>query len=436
MARFLAMTFPLAGHVVPLVPILRQLIDFGHEVVWIAGRSFQAQVEKTGATFRALPMKIDPGEMDIYDLYPELRHSKGLAQAVCYLKTVFLAPSISQIESIDEVLADFPADVLVGDVASVGPFLKAELAGFPSAMISVCPLCCVSRDTAPSPLGLLPGTSAIAKVRNRILNFLVHGVLLRDVTIYANNLRENLGLKRLRGPAMKCGDNGVPSVLIQTSTHGFEYPRSDLPEHTYFIGPILSEPDPSFQTPHWWADLQSSKPVVLVTQGTLAKDPTDLIVPTLDGLKRQNVLVVAVSVRREQLADCPENARVEPFIPFGNLLPYVDVMVTNGGYGGTQMALAQGIPVVVAGATEDKMEVGARVQWSRTGINLRTKRPSPQRLREAVNEVLSNGVYRENARRIQADFSRHNAPREAAEILVALSKGEIGGQHSRTSRRT
>jgi UDP:flavonoid glycosyltransferase YjiC (YdhE family) len=32
-------------------------------------------------------------------------------------------------------------------------------------------------------------------------------------------------------------------------------------------------------------------------------------------------------------------------------------MVTNGGYGGVQMALSYGVPLVVAGASEDKPEV-------------------------------------------------------------------------------
>jgi UDP:flavonoid glycosyltransferase YjiC (YdhE family) len=36
-------------------------------------------------------------------------------------------------------------------------------------------------------------------------------------------------------------------------------------------------------------------------------------------------------------------------------------MVTNGGYGGVQMALAHAVPLVVAGAKEDKPEVAGRV---------------------------------------------------------------------------
>ena len=87
--------------------------------------------------------------------------------------------------------------------------------------------------------------------------------------------------------------------------------------------------------------------------------------------------------------------------------------------------MANGIPLVVAGETEDKMEVAARVEWSGAGINLRKKRPSPGQVRDAVKEVLSNPVYRNNARRIQVDFAKYDAPTRAAELLEALTSGEL-----------
>ncbi len=71
------------------------------------------------------------------------------------------------------------------------------------------------------------------------------------------------------------------------------------------------------------------------------------------------------------------------------------------------------------------MEVAARVEWAGAGINLRKQRPSPEKVRDAVKEVLVNPVYRENARRIQSDFAKYDAPTRAAELLEALAKGEL-----------
>ncbi|MBN2128689.1 MAG: hypothetical protein JW741_04305 [Sedimentisphaerales bacterium] len=423
MARFLMMTQPYPGHVTPSAPIARKLVERGHEIVWIAGRRFKEKVEATGARFHALPEERDPNGMEVYDFHPELKKLKGLAQIKWWLKHVFLDGCFAEIEVFDEVLADFPAEVLLGDSVALGLYFRAEMGGLPSACISLLPGSMPSRDTAPYGLGLLPGTSVFARMRNELLNLLVNRILLRDVTTYANEVRGRLGLGPLDGPFLAAMPRKI-SLIMQLSTGVFEYPRSDLPGHIHKIGPILPEPHPAFAPPSWWADLDTAQPVVLVNQGTIANVLDDLIVPTIAGLRDEQMLVVAVPVKQGQLGELPANVRAEPFIPFDRLLPHVDVMVTNGGYGGTQLALAYGIPLVVAGETEDKREVAARVQWSGAGINLRKHRPSPQAVRKAVQRVLAEPTYRENAKRIQTDFAQHDAPTQAAELLESLTRKE------------
>ncbi|PRC57278.1 glycosyl transferase, partial [Mycobacterium sp. ITM-2017-0098] len=71
----------------------------------------------------------------------------------------------------------------------------------------------------------------------------------------------------------------------------------------------------------------------------------------------------------------PPNTYVAEYLPHDVLLPMVDVMVTNGGYGSVQRALSDGVPLVVAGQTEDKPEVAARVEYFGAGVNLRTGTP-------------------------------------------------------------
>jgi len=426
MVRFLMSTFPSIGHVTPCIPIARKLVKRGHEVVWLTGRVYRERIESTGARFHPVPKEIDPGEMEIYEFYPQMNELKGLAQIKWIIKHVCLDACVPLIETGGSIRAHFQPDVLVGDPFAFGlGFMGEMMGGQIGACISLTPLSLPSRDTAPSGLGLVPGNNFITRARNRLLNFLIHRVLLRDVTTYANNTRRELGLGPLNGPFFDSMWR-IPSLIMHISTPAFEYPRSDLPENVHFIGPILPESDDTFQPPDWWSDLNGSETVILVNQGTIAKNLHDLVIPTIEGLKDQKMLLVAIPVEEGQLGELPEHVRAEPFIPFDHLLPHVDVMVTNGGYGGTQLALAHGIPLVVAGETEDKMEVAARVEWAGAGINLRKQRPSPAEVRNAVKEVLANPVYRENAKRIQFDFSKYDAPTRAAELLEALASGELG----------
>ena len=106
--------------------------------------------------------------------------------------------------------------------------------------------------------------------------------------------------------------------------------------------------------------------------------------PTLEALADEPVRVVATTGGRpvEEVLDrldgrLPANAQLAELVPYADLLPRTAVVVTNGGWGGVQQALAHGVPVVVAGASEEKPEVAARAAWSGAGIDLRTGRPSP-----------------------------------------------------------
>jgi UDP:flavonoid glycosyltransferase YjiC (YdhE family) len=76
------------------------------------------------------------------------------------------------------------------------------------------------------------------------------------------------------------------------------------------------------------------------------------------------------------------------------------VYITNGGYGGLHYAMENGVPIVVAGDTEDKPEGAARVAWAGAGINLKTGRPAPSAIRDAVRKVLGDGRYQAGSRRI------------------------------------
>jgi UDP:flavonoid glycosyltransferase YjiC (YdhE family) len=110
---------------------------------------------------------------------------------------------------------------------------------------------------------------------------------------------------------------------------------------------------------------------------------------------------------------------VADFLPLDWLFPKVDALVTNGGYGTVNQALSHGIPVVGAGASEDKPDVNARVAWSGVGIGLQTNTPAPEALRVAVRHVLDEPQYRTRAKVLAAEFATVDT---TAEILAVLTE--------------
>lgn len=120
--------------------------------------------------------------------------------------------------------------------------------------------------------------------------------------------------------------------------------------------------------------------------------------------------------------ELPANVRLVSFIPHSELLPYVDVMITNAGYNGVLAALSQGVPLVCAGKTEDKADVSARVVYAEAGIDLGTDSPSEASIKNAVQDVLEIEKYRNGARRVQQSFQESRGAAEACDLLEKLGK--------------
>jgi UDP:flavonoid glycosyltransferase YjiC (YdhE family) len=292
----------------------------------------------------------------------------------------------------------------------------------PVVALGIFPLGVKSRDTAPFGLGVLPRAGWLGRMRNAGLTVLAEKVVFGSVQKEAD--------------AMSVREVGVPlggfildwpsraDAVAQFTVPGFEYPRADLPAHVRFAG-ALPAPASAAPTPPWWTDLDGSRPVVHVTQGTIANsDFGQLVLPTIAALAASDVLVVVSTggrARAELPAELPSNVRVAEYLPYDRLLPLVDVMVTNGGYGGVQQALGHGVPLVVAGQTEDKVEVSARVEWSGAGVNLRTSRPTSARVAEAVEKLVGDPSFRAHARRLAVEFARASGLEGLDRVLEGLT---------------
>jgi UDP:flavonoid glycosyltransferase YjiC (YdhE family) len=211
------------------------------------------------------------------------------------------------------------------------------------------------------------------------------------------------------------------SVYMQPSIAEFEYPRRDLPPNVRFIGMMPAEPPAGWVAPDFWHELDGKRPIIHVTQGTLANQKPDLITPALAGLAGEDMLVVVSTggraVESLGLGSLPANARIATFLSYPELLPKTTVMVTNGGYGGVQIALSHGVPPVVAGTSEDKPEVAARVAWAGVGVNLKTATPKPEAVRRAVRTVLRDPGYRERAQALARRYREHDALQSAMALV-------------------
>lgn len=423
MAKILFATMPITGHVNPGLPIARKLVENGHEVGWYTGTKFRNAIESTGARFFQCGDKVDFDDANLEKSFPDRKKYKAIEQLKYDLKRIFTDHVPHSTREILELLKSFEASVIVADTAfGTGPMVY-QLGGPPCIAFGITALPLASNEVAPFGLGLLPDNTPFGTMRNRFLEKFASNVLFKDIIDYRNKVRAQFNL----APDMSGLFDGMikGSVLyLQGTVSEFEYPRSNMPDNVRFIGPLLPTAPAHVQLPDWWNEMvNTDKPVVHVSQGTIATDPYELIIPTIYGLADMDVLTIVSSKTlpdgmRKRL---PANVRVADFLPYSELMQHVDVYVTNGGYGGVHYALAEGVPIVVAGTTEDKPEVSNRIQWSGAGINLKCTQPSSLDVRLAVKKILRRGSYKEAAARISKSIKKQDAATEAAKLIAQVA---------------
>lgn len=429
MSSFLFASIPVVAHSTNPLPFAARLVERGHHVLWYAGTAFHDRIRAVGATPVAYEQAHDFSGVDLFDAFPHLRGRGGPKVIGEVFDEIFVGHARDRIADLTPVLTAQPVDAMLTDGLMFGVNLLGELRGIPVATFGDGPLTYLDADTPPFGPGLLPMRGPVGRLRNRLITIVAKRVLFAAAQRRHDLLRADLGLSPDPRPVTEV--MASRHLHLQGSVPSFEYPVRDLPATVHWVGALRPDPPASWSPPSWWAEVvgaaASGRPVVHVTQGSLRADLTELVAPSVRALADEDVLVV-VTTGGPSEADLvqalgmplPANVRVRTFVPYDTLLPHVDVCVTNGGYTGVTLALAHGVPLVQAGTTEEKSEIGARIAWSGVGLRLGTTRPKPAAVRRAVRRVLDEPSFRAAAGRVRDEMAEHDAGLEGALLLERL----------------
>jgi UDP:flavonoid glycosyltransferase YjiC (YdhE family) len=258
-----------------------------------------------------------------------------------------------------------------------------------------------------------------------------------NASYFSPRSRPDAALASLGYPTLPCpvleAMTLLPDLYLHPGIESFEYPDSS--SKVRYIG-ALPTPAGQLRLPEWWQHLDRTRHLVLVTQGTIAnRDFSQVIAPALVALGGREDVTIIVTTGGQPVESIPiaipSNARIASFLPYAQIMPEIDLLITNGGYGTVNMAISHGIPVISAGRTEDKEEVSAHVQWSGAGIDLRTHQATPESIKHAVEEIYRQPRYRERARQFALEFASHDAK---AELLSLIEECVVEtGRHNSTA---
>ncbi|KAL8404835.1 hypothetical protein RB594_009639 [Gaeumannomyces avenae] len=439
--RFLIHTFSATGHVLPAQAVAQELVRRGHSVVWATAPAQRARFVPTRRC-AAVDARMERPVAE------EAATPDGAAA-----RQLFAGRVEAQVADLRDALQALSAedgwrpDYVLNDAMPHGVAALAELGELPPtyATLGVVPL------YIPDVMG--DGRPVAHPARSAF------GALLSTPRLalpVVNLQRAALGLPPL-------GERDAfaysPALHLQASCPSLEHcapPPAEQPPalfpgaarqpRVHFVGPLVPRPLPpassssnslSGDLPAWWGEMCAHGYVVGVTQGTYAVDPTALIVPAVRALRGGRVLVVVVHGSADEVLRAVEesdgdgggrldNVRAAPWIPYDLLLPRCRALVTNGGYGSVTQALAHGVPLVCAGASEDKPDTAARVVAVGAGVDLGTDRPSVEQVRDAVREVIERSSYRERAAAIAKELNSLGGAGRACDLLVEAAEELVG----------
>lgn len=419
--KILFACFPADGHFNPMTGLAVHLANAGYDVRWYTSIHYAEKLNKLQIRHYPLKKAIDIHTNDLEKNFPERKHIHSqIAKLKFDIVHAFIKRGPEYYEDIKDIYQEFPFDMLIADAAFTGaPFVK-ELMKIPVVGIGIFPLTEKSKDLPPTGLGLEPSSTFFGKLKQAALRIFADQVIFKKPDQILHRLFDDYHVPHNNESLFdmiikKC------DLFLQSGTPNFEYKRSDMSKHIAFVGPLL--PYSSSKKTTTWFDqrLNQYAEVVVVTQGTVEKDVQKLLVPTLEAFKDTDTLVVCTTgggdteKLRQQYPQ--HNIIIEDFIPFGDVMPYADVYITNGGYGGVMLGIENKLPLVVAGVHEGKNEICARVGYFKLGINLKTERPSPSQIKDAVKKLSADPSYKKNVETLAAEFAQY-APNEMSEKYI------------------
>lgn len=428
--KILFANFPADGHFNPLTGLAMHLKSIGADIRWYSSKNYTVKLEKLQIPHYAFEKALDVIGNDFEKVFPERAKKKTQISKLKFdIINAFILRGPEYYADLLEIHKEFPFEILVADCAFTGiPFVK-ELMKIPVISIGVMPLTETSKDAPPAGLGMEPPHTLGGKIKQAFLRKISDRLIFRQPNEIMYKIFDEYKIPHNRESLFDMLIR-KSDLLLQSGTQGFEYKRSDLGKNIRFIGAVLPYSSKEKKEPWFDKRLNEYKQVVLVTQGTVEKDAEKLLVPALEAFKNTDTLVVCTtggSQTKELKERFPQdNLIIEDFIPFGDVMPYADVYITNGGYGGVMLGIENKLPLVVAGLHEGKNEINARVGHFKLGINLKKKKPTARQLLKAVKEVLADPQYKQNTERLAAEFLEY-APNELStqyiiELLPAKMK--------------
>lgn len=419
MTRFGIFCPPTIGHLNPMCVLGRELQRRGHKVVFFGVPDALAKVAELGFTLWEIGADEYPKDtVDLaYKNLGKLTGRTGLKFTIALLQSEMQmlfreAPDAIRAAKIDVLIVD----QITLPIATVADLLKLPFVTVSNALP-------VNREPAIPPYFThWPYKTTIwSRGRNQLGNMLSN-FLTRDLwqKIVAQRQQWNLSPYQCRN------DTYSPFAQLYQLPKEFDFPRERIPAHCHYIGQFQdsSGTEPiSFKHISFPFERLDGRPLIYASLGTLQNQRPEIfacIAKACVGLDAQ--LVISLGGPNMQAIELPGNPIVVSYAPQQQLIERSRLVITHAGINTVLTALSYGIPLLAIPVTNDQPGTGARLQRSQAGKTIQLNELDETTIHNAIEEILSQPSYRENARRMQKSIQEAGGVVRAADIIEKVAQ--------------
>lgn len=373
MAKIVYVGLPAHGHTNPTLPVMRELVQRGHKVLYYNAEAFRAKVAPTGVDYRALPEPM-PSEREIAEALSEIINASLMIASI----SARLAHHM-----IDEFAHEQP-DLVIYDSIAMWGYIAARTHDIPQ----VCFITTFVLDGSQGAIGL--GTMA-----RYLWSALPHVPRI---------LRWRQRMAREFGKANAGGITEYADLNIVFTSQTFHPKNNTIDERFRFVGPSI---DPTIRESNFPFDQLEDKTTVYVSLGTVNYQNNafyQTVFTAFADYLAQFILSVGKYTDIAQLGAIPDNFIVRNYVPQLDALQRADAFITHGGMNSVHEGLYYGVPEIVVPRQFEQLLNGKRVVQEGAGILLGDKRPygrvAAGAIRSALDDLLTVSHYRQQAARI------------------------------------
>jgi UDP:flavonoid glycosyltransferase YjiC (YdhE family) len=407
-----------SGNAPPQLAVTRELLARGHDVRVLAHRAAAERVRATGAELieieRAVPdfdiSRRDTDTLRDWEAPNRFRAGMRLRDH----GQLDLLPGIAS--ECADLLAGWPADVVVFDWVLLGAAVAAEAAAVPAAALVHCPYPMPIPGAPPLFSGAGWRDGPLGAVRNAALNRMFLRFSAAGLPLL-NKVRREHGLAPLR--RWEDQMEGAAAVYVMTAPELDFSSRGELPANVAYVGPAF-EPFPTDSASPW--SEESDLPLVLASFSTSYMDQVDLAQRVLDALANLPVrgILTAGPALESEVLRVPANVKVVDYLPHRTVLPRAALMITHAGWQTVNAALVEGVPLLCLPDGRDQPDNAARVVEAGAGVRASERTP-PRRLRRLIAASLADVGLREGAAEMRSALSSRDGAVAVADRLESLA---------------